>query len=89
MLKSTRQNTNKAVQMFDPKQKLGYLVKLHMMQEAESPERHLEQRVEESHTEHEQQGVGKFVRKAEADMFEDSSLNFLEMGPTSGCKDLP
>jgi hypothetical protein len=45
--------------MFDPKQKLGYLVKLHMMQEAESPERHLEQRVEESHTEHEQQGVGE------------------------------
>ena len=33
--------------------------------------------------------LGKFERKAEADMFEDSSLNFLEMGPTSGCKDLP
>jgi hypothetical protein len=46
-----------AVQMFDPKQKLGYLVKLYMMEEAESPERHLEQRVEESHTEHEQQSV--------------------------------
>ena len=29
------------------------------MKEAESQERHLEQRVEESHTEHEQQGVGE------------------------------
>jgi hypothetical protein len=43
--------------MFDPKQKLGYLVRLLMMKEAESPERHLEERVEESHTELEQQGV--------------------------------
>ena len=48
--------------MFDPKQKLGYLVKLHMMKEAEGPERHLEQRVEESHTEHEQQGEGGSLR---------------------------
>jgi hypothetical protein len=37
VLKSTRQNTNKAIQMFDPKQKLSFLVKLHMMKEAESP----------------------------------------------------
>ena len=45
--------------MFDPKQKLGYLVKLHMMKEAEGPERHLEQRVDEIHTEHGQKGVGQ------------------------------
>ena len=50
---------NDGVQMFDSKQKLGYLVKLYMMKESESPEEHLEQRAEESHTEHEQQVVGE------------------------------
>ena len=34
---------NDGVQMFDSKQKLGYLVKLYMMKESESPEEHLEQ----------------------------------------------
>jgi hypothetical protein len=33
-----------------------------MMMEADSPERHLELRVEESHKEHEQQGEGGSLR---------------------------
>jgi hypothetical protein len=33
-----------------------------MMMEADSPERHLELRGEESHTEHEQQGEGRSLR---------------------------
>ena len=48
------------------------------MMGAKSPEEHLEQRVQESHTEHEQQDVGAGEGKGEADMFDDSRLNFLD-----------
>ena len=61
--------------------KLGYLVTLYMMNEAESPEEYLEQRVEESHTEHEQQGVGEVWWQMWSRDVWRLKINFLGDGP--------